>query len=507
MQYITNKSLFSSLYFALKRSFLAALLAIGLGLLAGCNPEPAEDATAAEARGIRPMVSSPQVERDLAEIRESGVLRAIMVYSETSYFLYRGQPMGFEYELLQRLADELEVDLEIVPAENLDQLISMLNRGEGDIIAHGLTVTQPRQEFVDFSDYLYLTKQVLVQRKPQDWRDKKVHEIETELVQDPIELIGDTVSVRLASAYYERLQNLEQEVGGDIHVNTLPGELSTGRIIKQVVNQELEYTVADENIAEINSAYYPSLNVETPISFSQRSAWAVRKNAPALKSALNEWITAVRETPDYYAIYNRYFENKRDFRARVQSAYFSLETGRISKYDSLVQRYADSLNWDWRFLSSLIFQESRFNPRARSWAQAVGLMQLMPATARELGVRNRTNPEENIDGGTRYLENMYERWEEIPDSVQRVKFAIASYNCGYFHVVDAQRLAADSGADPLVWDDNVETYLLKLSYPEYYNLPIIDYGYVRGIEPVTYVEQIFERFDRYQQLIPLEGDA
>lgn len=444
------------------------------------------------------------VERDLDDIQQEGILRAITVYSETSYFLYRGQPMGFEYELLQRLADHLEVALEIIPAEDLDQLINMLNRGEGDLIAYGLTVTQPRQQYVDFSNYLYLTKQVLVQRKPDNWRRKKLHEIEKELVSDPIELIGDTVAVRLASSYYERLQNLEQEIGGDIVVDTLPGKLSTGRIIKKVVQEEIEYTVADDNIAEINSAYYPSLDVETPISFSQRSAWAVRKNAPELRKALNAWIKAMRNKVDYYVIYDRYFENKRDFRARIESDFFSQAGGKISRYDTLVKRFADTLNWDWRFLSSLIYQESQFDPNARSWAKARGLMQLMPATARELGVRNRRDPLQNLQGGTAYLEELYERWEGIPDSVQRVKFTLASYNCGYHHVVDAQRLAEENGANPQQWDDAVEQYLLKLAYPKFYNAAPVEYGYVRGIEPVTYVKQIFERYQHYRQLIPEE---
>ncbi|HKK78400.1 MAG TPA: transporter substrate-binding domain-containing protein, partial [Phaeodactylibacter sp.] len=285
--------------------------------------------------GADPAVAFPMVERDLQDIKEEGVLRAIMVYSETSYFLYRGQPMGFEYELLTYLADEWDVELEIIPAEDLNQLISMLNRGEGDLVAHGLTITKPRQQYVDFSKYLYLTKQVLVQRKPENWRQQKRHQIQQSMISDPIELIGDTVAVRLSSAYYDRLQNLEQEIGGDIYIDTLPGKLSTGRIIKKVVNQEIEYTVADDNIAEINSAYYPSLHVETPISFSQRAAWAVRKNSPELKAELDKWVDSMRKEVDYYVIYNRYFEDKREFRARVESEFYSEESGKISRYDNL----------------------------------------------------------------------------------------------------------------------------------------------------------------------------
>jgi len=400
------------------------------------------------SRLVDPNAAFPMVDRDLEAIQESGVLRAITVYSETSYFLYRGQPMGFEYELLTRLADHLDVRLEIVPAYDLNELIDMLNRGEGDLIAHGLTITKPRKQYIDFTNYLYLTKQVLVQRKPEDWRQQKLHEIERTLISDPIELIEDTVSVRLASSYYDRLKNLEQEIGGDIHIDTVSGDLSTGRIIKKVVEGDLEYTVADDNIAEINSAYYPILDVSTPISFSQRAAWAVRKNAPDLRQALNSWIDDMRQMTDYYVIYNKYFENKRAFRARIESEFFSEAGGKISRYDSVVKQFSDSLNWDWRFLSALIYQESQFNPSATSWAKAKGLMQLMPATARELGVSDRSDPVDNLKGGTVYLQELYDRWASIPDSVQRVKFTLASYNCGYQHVVDAQDLAKKYDKNP-----------------------------------------------------------
>jgi len=446
---------------------------------------------------------TPQVKKDLAEIKKDGVLKAITVYSETSYFLYRGQPMGFEYELVKRLADHLGLEVEIIIAQNINDLITMLNEGEGDIIAHGLTITKERKKYIDFTDYLYLTRQVLVQRKPENWRQKKLHEIQKELVSDAIELIGDTVSVRMNSSYHYRLKNLEKEIGGEIFIDTIAGKVSTGEIIKKVVDKEIKYTVADNNIAEIVASYYPILDVETPISFSQRIGWAVRNNSPVLYDTVNTWVKQIKKQTDYYVIYNNYFKNKRSFRARETSAFYSKNTGKISKYDDIIKKYAANIGWDWRFVSSLIYQESQFNPEAHSWAQAQGLMQLMPATAKELGVEDMTNPEDNIRGGTKYLNQLWEQWENIPDSIQRLKFTLASYNCGYYHVIDAQKLAEKYNDDPMKWDENVESYILKLSYPDYYNDKVVKYGYVRGIEPVTYVKQIFNRFEHYKKLISL----
>lgn len=449
------------------------------------------------------MVTEPLVSRDLDQILEDGVLRAVMVYSGTSYFLYRGQTMGYEYELLQRLAEHLNVELEIVLARDINDLINMLNRGEGDILAHGMTVTQRRRRFVAFMDYLYLTKQVLVQRKPENWRQMKLHEIARDIISDPIELIGQTVSVRRNSSYYSRLINLQQEIGGNINVDTIAGHVSTQKIIKMVVDGEIEYTVADNNIAELNASYYPILDVETPVSFSQRVSWAVRKNSAELLDTLNYWVGEMKDNVDYYVIYNKYYENTRSYKKRKSSTFYSVNGNSISPYDSIVKKHADQINWDWRLLSSVIYQESRFNPVEKSWAGARGLMQLMPATARELGVSDVTNPSQNIKGGTTYLNQMWNRWEAIPDSAQRLKFTLASYNCGYSHVVDARRLAEKYDANPKIWDGNVEEYLLNLMYPEYYNDEVVRYGYVMGEEPVNYVIQILNQYEDYKQLIEL----
>jgi membrane-bound lytic murein transglycosylase F len=450
-------------------------------------------------------ITEPQVRRDLEQIKEEGVLRAIMVYSSTSYFLYRGQLMGYEYELLRRLAEHMNLKLEIVLARDINDLINMLNSGEGDIIAHGLTVTQRRRQFVRFMDYLYLTRQVLVQRKPDDWRQMKLHEIEKELISDPIELIGKTVSVRRNSSYYSRLVNLQQEIGGKINIDTIPGNYSTQKIIKMVVDGEIDLTVADENIARINSSYYPILDVETPISFSQRVSWAVRKNSPQLQAALNEWGRMMRDNVDYYVIYNKYFKNERSFRKRIASDFYSETSNRLSAYDSIIKFHANRIGWDWRLISSLIYQESRFRPEEQSWAGAQGLMQLMPSTARELGVTDISDPDQNVRAGTAYLHQLWNRWESIPDSTQRLKFTLASYNCGYSHVVDARRLTRKYGGQPQVWDDNVEKYLLNLMYPEFYNDEVVRYGFVMGEEPVSYVEQILQRYEHYARLITAEG--
>lgn len=445
-------------------------------------------------------------DRDLKDIKEDGVLRALIVYSSTSYFLYRGEPMGFEYELLEKLAEHLGLELDLIISTDLDNQFDELNEGKVDIIAHGMTITNDRKWEVDFTEYLYLTRQVLVQRQPDDYLNMKWGDLQRTLIHDPIELINDTVSIRRNSSYSERIRNLSDEIGGTIHVDTLESGLSTDQIIKMVIDKEIKYTIADENLARINAAYNPILKIDVPVSFSQRIAWVVRKKSPELRAAVNDWILSERGGTDYNVTYNKYFKNKRDFRSRRRSSYYSLNNTQISKYDEIIKKNAKTINWDWRLLAAQIYQESRFDPKADSWAGAKGLMQVMPRTAKSLGIRNPTSPEQSVRGGVAYLDWLLENFEDVPDSVTRVKFVLAAYNCGYGHMKDAQRLAEHEGLDPTKWSGHVEDMVLALSAPENFNKPMIQHGYVRGTEPVNYVAEILERYEQYKQFIP-EGDS
>ena len=439
--------------------------------------------------------------RDLADIKKSGKLRALIAYSGTSYFLYKGQPMGYEFEMLQKLAAHFNLDLELKIARDLNQMLDVLKSGDVDIVAHGLAITKERQRVASFTDYLYLTQQVLVQRKPDNWNKLKWKDKQRVLINDPVQLIGDTVSVRKNSSYYLRLLHLSDELGEDIHIDTIQGNISTDEIIKMVADGKIKYTIADSNLAHINASYYPELDVEVPMSTSQRIAWAVQSDATELLDSTNIWIRNHRKKEEFNVIFNKYFKNKRSFKRRVKSEFFSLNNQQISPYDQIIKANAAKIGWDWRLLASLIYQESQFKSDAKSWAGAKGMMQMMPGTAKELGVNNVLDPQDNIAGGSLYLRKLFDRFPEVTDTIQRTKFAMAAYNCGFSHVKDAQNLALHNNLDPGVWDNNVADMVLALSFPKNYNMEFIKFGYVNGKEPFRYVNQIFQRYAHYKQFI------
>lgn len=444
----------------------------------------------------------PSISRDLKDIQKDGTIKAIVGYSSTSYFTYKGQPMGYEYELLQRLAEELDLKLEIVLARNYNDMFYKLNTGKGDLIAFGLTITESRKESVKFTKYHTITEQVLVQRKPDNWREIPIHKSEQQLIRNTLDLLGKEVYVRKNSSYYERLRNLENEMGGEIDIQTVAGDISTEELIGQVQKKKIPFTVADKNIALLNSTYYEDLDVKTKISFSQRLAWAVRKNSPDLLVEIDKWISTNRKSETFNVIYNKYFKDAKSYRTRKGSPFFSKAGGGISEYDDIVKEAASTIDWDWRLLSSLIYHESRFDPDATSWAGAVGLMQMLPSTAKAHGAENFTDPGESLSAGVSYLKWLQEYWKDIKDPEERIKFVLASYNAGHGHIKDAQRLARKYGKSPQKWDENVAIYILKKANRKYYTQEESLHGYCRGEEPFNYVLSILENYEVYKDLIP-----
>ncbi len=449
----------------------------------------------------------PPVDFDYSKIKERGKLIAIMDNSSTGLFLYRGQTMGYEYELLKMFCDTVGLELEIKLEPNLERAFEMLNQGEGDVLAHNLTVTKERKNRISFTHYHNLVRQVLIQRKPEGWRDMKLHEIEKTLIRNPVELIGKEIYVRYRSAYLDRLSNLSDEIGGDILIIEDFPEVETEGIIKRVANGEIDFTVAEENIALVNSTYYPILDIKTAISFPQQIAWGLRRNADTLQQVMNDWILDMRKTSDYYAVYNRYFRSSKASRIRNKSEFSSIGGDKISPYDNFIKEGAQKIGWDWRLLAAQIYKESKFNPKIVSWAGAIGLLQVLPSTGEAYGFKNLKHPETNLKAGIRHIQWLQSIWDNvIADSLERQKFILASYNVGQGHVEDARRLTEKYGGNPDSWEE-VSIYLLKKQEPEFYNDEVVEFGYCRGSEPVRYVKVIFETYENYTLLFPSEEPA
>lgn len=442
--------------------------------------------------GCRNHTGSQETEagtHDLQQIKDSGQLVVLTLYSSTSYFNYRGQEMGFQYELSEQFAKSLGVELKVKVARNVKDLIRKLQAGEGDLIAYTLPVTKEWKDSLLYCGEDVITHQVVVQRK--GGRNKAL--------KDVTELIGKDIYVK-PGKYHERLVNLDKELGGGIHIHLVRGDsVSAEDLIEQVAQGKIPYTVTDNDIARLNRTYYPNLDIDLAISFDQRSSWAVRKDCPQLAKAASEWHKANSTSPDYKASTKRYFEISK---STPHTPILSLREGRISHYDDLFRKYAKEIGWDWRLLASLAYTESNFDTTAVSWAGAKGLMQLMPSTARAMGVPpgKEQNAEESIKAAVKYIGKTAQSFKNLPPEEQ-VKFVLASYNSGIGHVQDAMALAEKYGKDKNVWKDNVEKYILLKANEEYFTDPVCKNGYFRGTETYNFVREITARYEQYKKKI------
>ena len=267
-----------------------------------------------------------KVPEALKNIYKKKILKVVVDYNSTNYFVYRGVPMGFTYEILRELAKELDVKLEIVVSNNMQETFDGLRNGRYDLIAKNLTITKERNEIISFTEPFEQTRQVLVQRLPDDFKSMTQEDISKTLVRSQLDLIGKTVHVQKNTAYYQRLLNLSQEIGGAINIveDTIYG---VEKLIGLVASGEIDYTVCDENVATVNQTYYSGLDILTPISFNQNIAWAVNKDSELLLKFINTWLISFKRTALYNIIYHKYFLSHRT-KIRAVSEYHSIAGGK-----------------------------------------------------------------------------------------------------------------------------------------------------------------------------------
>lgn len=443
--------------------------------------------------------TEPEVELDLDAIRKRGYLTALVDNNSISYFIYKGTPMGYEYELLRNFTTQNKITLKVKLVSGIEQSIDLLNRGEGDILAFPLTITEERKEYLSFTDPHFETHQVLVQKKPANWRMQPPEVVEKKLVRQISQLKGEEVHVMRGSSFKARMDSLSMEQGGQIKIIEDSASAETESLIRNVAAGEIKFTVTDQAIAMVNSYYYPNLDISTVLSKPQHIAWGVRKNSPALLEAINTWMKQSKRTGYHRVVYRKYFASPRLSLARIKSDFSSLSGNRLSPYDEQIKIGAEQIGWDWRLIASVAYQESNFNPQVKSWAGAIGLMQIMPATGEYFGVSNLWDPDQNIKVGIKFLKFLDNHWAKtVPDPQERMKFVLASYNVGLSHVIDAQKLTRKYGKDPTIWAGNVEYFLLQKSDPKYFRDPVTVVGYCRCDGPVRYVKEVLQRYDEYK---------
>lgn len=422
------------------------------------------------------------------KIQETKTIRFVLRNNLSSYYIWRGELLGFHYELAKRFAKEHKLRYEIIVAPNNVALLDYLLEDKADIALGFLTPTaQRRNKGIAFSRPYHYASELIVAHK------------DRAEIRDATELANSNIYIRPSSSYWESAVELKKTVSG-INLVGVPESQETEAIIDKVGEKEYEMTIADSHIVDIEMTFRDDIQSLMALGAPKSQSWAVASGHDKLLAKSNAFIKKHYKGLFYNVIYNKYFKNQKRLDTHYKDYVLQNDSGVLSPYDDIVKKYARQHDFDWRLLVSQMHQESRFNPKAKSMAGAKGLFQLMPRTAKELGILDVHVPERGIKAGVLYMNWVRERMRK--DEVQAdqlIWFTLASYNAGAGHVRDAMRLAKQQGWRDDVWFGHVENAMLLLSKSKY--AAKARYGYVRGQEPVNYIREIKRRFETYDNIV------
>ncbi|MGF1702275.1 lytic transglycosylase F [Photobacterium makurazakiensis] len=458
---------------------LAAFI-IGLGLSSLCS-----------AFEITP-ISHEKYTGDLPVLSEKKVIRVLVAADLGFYYLDRGQPKGMISEMLLLFEKHILLKtqkrhrLQIIPVHR-DQLLPALVAGVGDIAAANLTITKRRLKVVDFSTPII----------------KDIQELFiTHSTRPPITTLSDlsekSVWVRASSSYYQSIRKINKRLTQKdlepMYVHFLEETLQDYELLQMIQDGLIPMTVLDSHKAEFWDLVTDDLqiNYEYPIRKNAGVGWSYRKDSPELGELINSFIQDNRRgTLNGNVIFNRYLNSKAWFKKVVSP-------NNIEKFKQLEDRfirYANMYGINWLIIAAQAYQESQFDQSKRSHAGAVGIMQVLPQTAREpyINIRNIHNIDNNIHAGVKYMDFIRERYinDDETDDLNKLYFALASYNAGPNRIRRLRKVAEERGFDPTLWFNNVEIVVREQV----------------GLEPITYVGNINRYFTIYKQIFSLQNAA
>ncbi|RUM64291.1 MAG: membrane-bound lytic murein transglycosylase MltF [Sulfurimonas sp.] len=418
----------------------------------------------------------------LVQIQRKKLLNVVLLNSPSTYYIGIDGPTGLEYDLLESYAKHLGVKLNITPAHTIQEAIELSKNPKIDITSASLVKTPERRKYFNFGpSYFEVQEQVICYRGMLS-TNKFPRDVE--------DLAGLNIVVGKGTSYSETIKSLQND-GFEINA-TFTSELSTEELLKKVSKHEIDCTVADSNVYALNLRYFPEISMAFSISGREQLSWLLQKDTPELKADMYSWLNTFNQQgkmiqlKDHYYSYVRFFDyyNTKMFYKRMKS--------RLPKYQKIFEEVSTRFGIPWTLLASISYQESLWNPKAKSFTGVRGLMMLTKNTAKLLGVTNRLDPKQSIVGGTRHIKQMLKFVPKEVVGENRLKFALAAYNIGLGHIRDAQHLAREIGLNENVWND-LKIVLPLLSQKKFYR--DLEYGYARGEEPVKYVESIYNYRD------------
>ncbi len=415
----------------------------------------------------------------LEHIQKTGILTVLTRYDQTTYYETENGFSGLEYDLVRLFAQYLHVKAKFIIPPTFADILSKIKAGEADLAAAGLTITETRQQSLLFTPpYQKVTEQVIYRMGKK--RPKNIDD----LTQGILEIVKNT-------SHAETLQQLQKNIP-ELQWNT-NNLLDTDDLLYLINEHLIDYTIADSNQITLLRRFYPKLNVAFNLGEPRQLAWAFQKSTDlSLYHAAIKFFERIKKDKTLEQLIARHYGHTQQTQYVGNCTFQRHLKTRLPAYQSLFEQAAKKYGFDWRLLAAISYQESHWNKEAVSPTGVKGLMMLTQATANQLGIKNRINPTESINGGALYLK---QRIQQIPSRIQepdRTWFGLASYNIGFGHLEDARIITQRLGKNPDKWID-VKESLPLLTQKKWYSTT--KHGYSRGKEPVLYVDNIRNYLD------------
>ena len=427
--------------------------------------------------GCKQSLPDSQLERVLKD----GVLRVGVQYGITTYYNGAVTPQGFEYEMAQRFAEYLGVELEIYPYYQADELYSNIQQGNIDLIASNIFVTQNNKKLLSFSPaYQKLShKLVYLQGQP---RPREFSQLIGDIVIASDS--GDTHLIGKLRAISELPENAHWDIA-------LTDEKDEQELIEAIIQGKIMYTIIDSNLLSLARRQYPELSIAFTVNDELPVAWAILNNQDhSLQSSLIEFFGKIKQDGSLAVLEDKYFGHVRQFNYVDTTLFLKAAKEILPKYETWFKQYSGDV--DWRLMAAMSYQESHWDPKAKSPTGVRGMMMLTLPTARDWKVTSRLDPEQSIRGGANYFNSLVRRIPARIEYPDRLWFAMAAYNVGLGHLEDARVITERMGANPDLWVD-VKKHLPLLRQKRHYKRT--RYGYARGDEAVNYVANIRRYYD------------
>lgn len=411
----------------------------------------------------------------LEQVRARGELTVVTRPGPTTYFDTPDGPAGVEYELVSRFAERLGVEVKLIEVEQPGHVLTLLKRGAVHLAAAGMTLgEEERQKLRSGPTYQEVTQQLVYHRKNR--APRKLEELQGKQV----EVIEDCPQGELLDDYQARYAEIRWSEVDDV---------DSGELMRRVAQREIDYTILQSNFVDLHRLYYPELAI-APLELAppMRLAWAFPTGEDeSLLEEARDFFNELRQSGELARILERYYGRATHFDYVHTRKFLHHIEQRLPALEHHLRHAAAEHDFDWRLLAAIAYQESWWDPQAVSPTGVRGIMMLTRATAKQVGVENRLDPEQSIFGGARYLASLIKRIPERIPQPDRTWMGLAAYNIGMGHLEDARKLTQRLGGNPDAWAD-VKKRLPLLSRKKWYKT--VKYGYARGGEPVYYVKNI-----------------